>query len=63
MNENLETKYSFWPILLALAVGLIATGVVSSYGVSAFGLILLFAAIIGWTWENRTEAMEEEEHD
>ncbi len=60
MNDHLLTpKSSFWPVLLAMAILLIAVGVVSNYGVSAFGLLLLFAAIIGWTWENRAEGEEE----
>lgn len=61
MDEHLNTPtYSYWPVLLALAVLLIATGVVSTLAVSVFGLFLLFTAIIGWTWENRSEGEEGE---
>lgn len=62
MNEKLETTplLSYWPILLALAVLLIAVGVVSTFIVSIFGLFLLFVTIIGWVWENREMEPEDE---
>ncbi|HEX2981772.1 MAG TPA: cytochrome c oxidase subunit 4 [Anaerolineaceae bacterium] len=53
-------RYSYWPIVLAIAVVLIAIGVVSLIGISALGLLLVFVAIIGWTWENRAEAQRGE---
>jgi hypothetical protein len=62
MNEKLDTTplLSYWPILLALAVLLIAVGVVSTFIVSIFGLFLLFVTIIGWVWENREMEPEDE---
>ena len=61
MNEKFKTPtYSFWPLLLAIAIGLIAVGVVSTIALSAVGMLMVFAAIIGWAWENRSEPPEEE---
>lgn len=56
MNKDLTTPvYSFWPIFLAFGILLVVVGVVSNMGISILGLLLLFASIIGWVWENRTE--------
>jgi cytochrome c oxidase subunit 1 len=52
---------SFWPIVLAFSLALIAAGVVSSLIVSVVGLLLLLGAIAGWTMENR--AVDQESHD
>jgi hypothetical protein len=61
MNEDLNTPvYSFWPLFLAIGMILIAVGIVSVVGISVLGLLLMLASIIGWTWENRSEAKEEE---
>jgi len=61
MNEDLNTPvYSFWPLFLAIGMVLIATGIVSVSGISVMGLLLLVASVIGWTWENRAEAKENE---
>ena len=46
---------SFWPIVLAGGLGLIAIGVVSSFLVSIAGLVVLLVAIGGWAMENRTQ--------
>jgi hypothetical protein len=37
-----------WPIVLALGVSLLATGMVTSIGVSLLGLLLIVLASIGW---------------
>ncbi len=61
MNEDLTTPlYSFWPIFLATGIVLIAMGVVFTVGISILGVLLVFASIIGWVWENRTERAEEQ---
>jgi cytochrome c oxidase subunit 1 len=52
---------SFWPIVLAFSLALIAIGVVSSLIVSIVGLVLLLVSIAGWTMENR--AAGQEAHD
>ncbi|HET7145299.1 MAG TPA: cytochrome c oxidase subunit 4 [Anaerolineales bacterium] len=52
---------SFWPILLACGLVLIAIGVVSSFTVSLLGVIVLLIAVGGWAMENRAE--EETDHE
>jgi len=51
---------SYWPIVLAGGLVLIAMGVISSFFVSVIGIIVLLVAIGGWAMENRAE---EELHD
>jgi cytochrome c oxidase subunit 1 len=53
---------SFWPILLAFGILLMAVGVVSLSIVSLVGVVVVLAAIVGWTWENRASSMEEDGH-
>ncbi len=52
---------SFWPIVLAGGLVLIAIGVVSSFIVSLVGILILLTAIGGWAMENRAE--EEADHE
>jgi hypothetical protein len=60
VNEYSEPPlYSFWPLFLATGMLLVAVGIVWSWGISILGLLLMFASIIGWVWENRTERREE----
>ena len=47
------SNLSYWLIGLALALALTAAGVVTTIIVSAVGVVLVFVAIVGWTWENR----------
>jgi cytochrome c oxidase subunit I len=55
---------SFWPILLAFGVLLMAVGVVSTSLVSVIGVVVVLAAIVGWTWENRDSSLGQEgDHD
>ena len=54
---------SFWPIILAAGVLLIAVGVVSTSIISIIGVVVMLAAIVGWTWENRSLSMDGEGHD
>jgi cytochrome c oxidase subunit 1 len=53
---------SFWPIVLAAGVLLMAVGVVSTSIISAIGVVVVLAAIVGWTWENRGLEMDEGAH-
>lgn len=53
---------SFWPIVLAAGVLLIAVGVVSTSIISIIGVVVVLAAIVGWTWENRFLEMDHEAH-
>lgn len=52
---------SYWPIVLAGGLVLIAIGSVSSFIISIVGIIVLLIAIGGWTMENRVE--EESRHE
>ena len=66
MND--ETKIhmpspSFWPIVLAFGLALIAIGVVFNMIISIVGVIFLLAAIAGWTLENRSVSVNEEHHE
>jgi hypothetical protein len=61
MNDDLMTPtYSFWPIFLACGMVLVAIGIVWVWGISILGLLLMFASIIGWVWENRSDTEEQE---
>ena len=53
---------SYWPIVLAFGLALIAAGVVSSFLVSIAGVVVMMAAIAGWTMENRAGG-EEHPHE
>jgi len=53
---------SYWPIILAFGMTLIAAGAVSSVVASLVGIVILLVAVVGWTWENR-DAEQEEAHD
>jgi len=52
---------SFWPIVLAGGLVLIAIGVVSSFIVSILGVIVLLIAVGGWAMENRAEEESDNE--
>jgi len=49
---------SFWPIVLAFGLALIAIGVVSTLYVSLVGVVVMLVAIAGWTLENRAADQE-----
>ncbi len=51
---------SYWPIVLAAGLALIAVGVVSSFVISLVGVIVLLVAIGGWAMENRSEEAHHE---
>ncbi len=62
-NQNHEIEMpapSFWPIVLAFGLLAIAAGIIYSLIISALGIIILLVALVGWTLENRTEAMARE---
>ena len=50
---------SYWPIGLAFGFALIAIGVVSNIFISILGVVVVLAAIAGWTLENRRARQEE----
>jgi hypothetical protein len=51
---------SFWPIVLAVGVVMMAAGVLWTPVVTALGLAVLLIAIAGWTQENRVHPQEED---
>jgi cytochrome c oxidase subunit 1 len=53
---------SFWPIVLAAGMTLMAIGIIFTVIVAAVGLVVMMAAIIGWTAENREITRHEEHH-
>ena len=44
---------SYWPIVLALGLVLVAMGVIFQWIISLVGLLVTLVAILGWTLENR----------
>lgn len=61
MDEHPEIHLpapSYWPIVLAFGMALIAIGVVSSIIVSIVGVVVLLVSIAGWTLENRAAGKE-----
>ncbi len=52
---------SYWPIVLAFGMLVIAVGIIYSLIISAVGLAILLVALTGWTLENRTESLAREE--
>lgn len=53
---------SFWPIVLAFGLTLIAIGIIFGLVISGLGVIVLLVAIAGWTQENRKLSSVEEAH-
>ena len=68
MNEH-TPQLSIWPVLLALALTLMISGILSTWIVSVIGIALLLFSVYGWTQENRasseimTEPLETEMED
>ena len=54
---------SYWPIFLALGIVLIAIGIIFTVIISAIGIVIMLAAIVGWTQENRDIALQEGHHE
>ncbi len=65
-HEGMQER-SKWPILLAVAITLLAVGIVSSLVITVLGILLLLFSLGGWTQENRSlaqrYALEEEEEE
>jgi cytochrome c oxidase subunit I len=62
MNDQPEIHLpspSFWPIVLAFGMALIASGVIWSIFISIAGVVVLLVSIAGWALENRAEDQEE----
>jgi cytochrome c oxidase subunit 1 len=53
---------SYYPVMLAFGVVLLAAGVLSTPIISGVGLVIILVAVAGWTQENRLQARKEE-HD
>lgn len=54
---------SYYPIVLAFGVVLIAVGVLSTPVISGIGLAIILIAVAGWTQENRSQGqIEEDDH-
>jgi cytochrome c oxidase subunit 1 len=53
---------SYWPIVMAASMAMIAIGLIDTYFVSIAGVILLLVSVAGWTLENRA-ADQEHEHE
>ena len=53
---------SFWPIVLAAGMTLMAIGLIFTVIITAVGVVVLLASIIGWTAENRALEGHEEHH-
>jgi cytochrome c oxidase subunit 1 len=49
---------SYWPIVLAFGLTLVAIGVIATIFISLIGVVVILVAIAGWTWENRTAEQE-----
>lgn len=62
MNQEKDytPETSYWPLFVALGILLLAVGVVSTWFVSVFGLVLLMTSIIGWAIENDEASQREE---
>ncbi len=54
---------SFWPIVLAFGLLLMAIGVLFSWIISVVGVIILLVSLVGWTLENRSESDDSGELD
>ncbi len=68
MMENQEQEIempapSYWPIVMAFGLLLIAAGIIYSLIISAVGIIILLVALVGWTLENRSDIVVFEEVD
>lgn len=56
-------KPSFWPLALALSLLLVAVGVLTTLIISALGILLVIACIVGWTIENQADEEEMRHHE
>lgn len=61
-EEHLPSP-SFWPILLAFGLVLIAIGVIFSLVISVVGVALLLSSMVGWMLENRANQTHGDEDE
>ncbi|MEZ4715541.1 MAG: cytochrome c oxidase subunit 4 [Caldilineaceae bacterium] len=52
--HHAKAEGSYWPILVAFSIILLAIGVLVHVVISAVAIFLLLIAIAGWIQENRT---------
>ena len=55
LNEELP-RPTYWPITMAVAITLIAFGIVNALLIIIIGIVLLVVALIGWIGDVRDEA-------
>jgi hypothetical protein len=60
-NEEHVQLYSYWPILLAAGLILIAIGIVSYWPISSLGAVVVLSSIMGWVWEVRSQPKERDD--
>lgn len=53
MHEH-PPQISIWPLVMALAIMVIAAGIMATWIVALIGIALLIVAIFGWAGENRS---------
>ena len=55
MNHTSETtpSISLWPLLLAVGLTLMVSGVVTTLVISLVGVIVLLVSLVGWVHESR----------
>jgi hypothetical protein len=55
LTEELP-RPTYWPITMAVALTLIAFGIVNSFLIIIIGIVLLIVALVGWIGDVRDEA-------
>jgi hypothetical protein len=55
LTEELP-RPTYWPITMAVAITLIAFGIVNSFLIIIIGIVLLIVALVGWIGDVRDEA-------
>lgn len=55
LHEELP-RPTYWPIVMAVAITLIAFGIVNSILIIIIGIVLLIIALVGWIGDVRDEA-------
>ena len=52
-EEAISPRQSFWPLALALALVVLLMGAVTNDIILAIGVVFVFIAILGWSFERR----------
>ena len=52
-EEAISPRQSYWPLALALAVVVLLMGAVTNGIILAIGVVFVFIAILGWSFERR----------